>query len=279
MPLHARRLIRKMRGGAQAHLVEADDGHFYVVKFRNNPQHRRILVNELIASVLMRYLQVATPETAIIWVGERFLENEPEAGIQLGSRRIPAETGRHFASRFPGDPAELAVYDFVPDTLLENVVNRRDFLAALIFDKWLSNADSRQSIFFRARVKDWVPSSMAHPLRLGFLALMLDHGYVFGGPHWRFDDAPLQGLYHRPSVYADARSWEDFQPWLDRILHFPELVLDEALRQVPSEWLEDDAAEVERLLMKLLARRKRVPDLIRACARARPELFPHWTDK
>jgi len=26
-----------MRGGAQSHLIEADDGGFYVVKFSNNP--------------------------------------------------------------------------------------------------------------------------------------------------------------------------------------------------------------------------------------------------
>ena len=37
MPLNAVRLIRKMRGGAQAHLLECDDGCFYVVKFLNNP--------------------------------------------------------------------------------------------------------------------------------------------------------------------------------------------------------------------------------------------------
>src|ERR1035438_6617674 len=46
MPLTAVRHVRKMRGGAQAHLLEADDGKWYVVKFRNNPQHRRVLVNE-----------------------------------------------------------------------------------------------------------------------------------------------------------------------------------------------------------------------------------------
>jgi hypothetical protein len=27
--------IRRMRGGAQAHLMRCSDGHFYVVKFRN----------------------------------------------------------------------------------------------------------------------------------------------------------------------------------------------------------------------------------------------------
>ena len=45
MPLTAVRHIRKMRGGAQSHLLQADDGNYYVVKFRNNPQHRRILSN------------------------------------------------------------------------------------------------------------------------------------------------------------------------------------------------------------------------------------------
>ena len=64
MPVDARRLIRKMRGGAQAHLIEAADGHCYVVKFLNNPQHRRILVNEWIASVFLRYLGISTPEAA-----------------------------------------------------------------------------------------------------------------------------------------------------------------------------------------------------------------------
>ncbi len=29
MPVNARRFIRKMRGGAQAHLLEADDGDYY----------------------------------------------------------------------------------------------------------------------------------------------------------------------------------------------------------------------------------------------------------
>ena len=48
MPLTAVRHVRKMRGGAQAHLLEADDGKWYVVKFRNNPQHRRVLVNEVL---------------------------------------------------------------------------------------------------------------------------------------------------------------------------------------------------------------------------------------
>jgi hypothetical protein len=273
MPVHARRLIRKMRGGAQAHLLECDDGHFYVVKFRNNPQHRRILVNEWIASAFLNYLQISTPETAIVNLPADFLAGNSEIHIQLGSRRQPIEPGWHFGSRYPGDPAKVVVYDFIPDLLLDKVVNRREFLGALVFDKWIGNADARQSIFFRARLEQRVPDSRQ---KQGFVAHMMDHGYVFDGPHWTFTDSPLQGLYFRPSVYVQVRSFDDFEPWLGQVIHFPEEIVDQALKQIPPEWLEGDEAALENMLTKLLSRRKRVPDLIRSSQSGRTNPFPNW---
>src|SRR5437667_5992277 len=115
MPTKARRFIRKMRGGAQAHLVEAEDGEFYVVKFRNNPQHRRILINEWVASVFLKYLQISAPATAIIDLAPDFLEANPEVHLSLGTRRVEPEPGWRFGSRYPGDPLRTAVYDFLPD--------------------------------------------------------------------------------------------------------------------------------------------------------------------
>ena len=50
-----------MRGGAQAHLLEADDGRWYVVKFPNNPQQRRVLVNEALSAELLKYLKISVP--------------------------------------------------------------------------------------------------------------------------------------------------------------------------------------------------------------------------
>ena len=275
MPIHAQRLIRKMRGGAQAHLLECDDGHFYVVKFRNNPQHRRILVNEWIASVFLKYLQISTPAAAMVDLSTDFLTAQPDIYLQLGSRRQAVEPGWHFGSRYPGDPGKMMVYDFIPDLLLEKVANLDEFLAVLVFDKWVGNADARQAIFFRARLQQWSPSANL-PQRLGFVAHMMDHGYVFDGPHWTFNDSPLQGLYFRPSVYRKVTSWDDFQPWLDRVVHFPEEVVDQALKQIPPEWLDGDEAALEGLLRKLMSRRKRVPDLIRASRNGRINPFPDW---
>src|SRR5438132_13561699 len=103
MPVHAIRLIRKVRGGAQAHLMECADGRFYVVKFRNNPQHRRILVNEWISAVFLRYLQISVPTIAIVNLSREFLAANAEAYIQLGSKHVEIEPGWHFGSAYPGD--------------------------------------------------------------------------------------------------------------------------------------------------------------------------------
>ena len=273
MPVAAQRLTRKMRGGAQAHLLEASDGNSYVVKFHNNPQHRRILVNEWIASTFLHYLDIAAPETAMVELTQEFLAATPDVHIQLGRERRPVTPGWHFGSRFPGDPMRTVVYDFLPDTLLEQVENLRDFLGILAFDKWMGNADSRQAIFFRARVHDPLAEN---PPRLGFVAQMVDNGYVFEGPHWRWGDSPIQGLYFRPLVYRTVRGLAEFEPWLDRIRNFPEEVVDQAVKRIPPAWLEGDEDELERLLERLLRRRERVPDLIEQCRSGRSNPFPIW---
>jgi hypothetical protein len=283
MPVQATRLIRKMRGGAQAHLLACDDGHFYVVKFRNNPQHRRILINEWIASVFLNYLEISTPAAAIVNLSAGFLEANSEIYIQLGSRHQAVEPGWHFGSRYPGDPGKVMVYDFLPDTLLDKVVNAGEFLGVLAFDKWMGNADARQCIFYRARLRPG-PASAAAPRagfvteapRAGFVAAMMDHGYVFDGPHWTFPDSPLQGLYFRPNIYEKVRGWADFQPWLDRVVYFPDEIVDTAEKQIPPEWLAEDGPALQSMLEKLMSRRRRVPDLIRDSRRGRINPFPEW---
>ncbi|HEY1757293.1 MAG TPA: HipA family kinase [Bryobacteraceae bacterium] len=270
MPVDARRLVRKMRGGAQAHLLEGSDGNCYVVKFSNNPQHRRILVNEWIASVFLRHLGLSSPEVAMVRISEEFLEANTDVYLQLGRERRAPELGWHFGSRFPGEPERMVVYDFLPDALLDKVENAGEFVGVLAFDKWASNADSRQAIFFRARVRDQQEE------RLGFIAQMVDNGYVFDGPHWRLEDSPIQGLYFRPLVYSGVRGLADFEPWLERIRHFPEEVVDQAVKQLPPAWLDGEEADLERLLDRLLSRRKRVADLIQDCRAGRADPFPAW---
>jgi len=277
MPLTAVRHVRKMRGGAQAHLLEADDGHWYVVKFRNNPQHHRVLVNELLSATFLEYLKITAPESAIIQVTPQFLAANPEMHLQAGAQRTEVEAGWHFGSRYPGDPGRLAVYDFLPDSLLEKVVNLDDFRAILVFDKWAGNADGRQCVFYRALVRQGTAEmGQGTPGRPGFIARMIDHGYTFNGPHWDFPESAVQGLYARPTVYRSVQSLDDFQPWLQQVMSFPEEVVDRAWKRIPAVWIADEEDELERMLNQLLERRKRLPELISACREARTNPFPNW---
>jgi len=73
-----------------------------------------------------------------------------------------------------------------------------------------------------------------------------------------------------------VRGLDDFQPWLDQIVHFPEEVVDQAYKQIPPDWIEGDEGAFEKLLETLLRRRKRTPDLLSDCRQEKSNPFPGW---
>ena len=73
--------VRRLRGGAQSHLLRCDDGDYYVVKFKNNPQGVRILANEMLAGKLARTLGLPVPEPEVVEVSEWLVEHTPEMYI------------------------------------------------------------------------------------------------------------------------------------------------------------------------------------------------------
>ena len=132
--LRALEQIRRMRGGAQSHLMRCDDGYYYVVKFQNIPQHRRILVNELLGTRLAACLGLPTVPVEIVAVPEELIRLTPELAVELPRARIPCQPGLQFGSRYPGDPRRLTLHDFLPDEQLREVENLHDFAGMLVFD-------------------------------------------------------------------------------------------------------------------------------------------------
>lgn len=276
MPVRATEFLRKLRGGAQAHLLKAEDGEIYAVKFRNNLQGRRILVNEWIAHAVFRQLRISTPAVAMIELTAEFIGAHAELHVRAADRRIPPAPGWHFGSRYPGDPDRMAVYDYLPRPVLAKVENLHDFRAALVADRWLGNADARQAVFFRARVRQFAPSVAAHGAKVGFVASMIDNGYVCNGPEWTLLDSPGYGLYMQREVYDGVTGLAALQPWLEQVRYFPESVLEAARREIPPSWIEGDEDALDALLEKLLRRRTNVPDLIERARRAQPPAFVNW---
>src|ERR1700689_2058383 len=97
--------IRRMRGGAQAHLMRCADEEYYVVKFQNNPQGGRVLANELLGTRLAARVGLPTPGVAVVVVREQLIEHTEDLVMQLGRGRARCKAGLEFGSRYPGSPA------------------------------------------------------------------------------------------------------------------------------------------------------------------------------
>jgi hypothetical protein len=256
--------IRRMRGGAQGQLMLGADGHIYVVKFQNNPQHTRVLANELVATRLAAAIGLTAPEAELVEVSDWLIENTPELEIDLGRRRERCRAGLHFGSRFAGGTMPGQVVDYLPEDQLAEVKNIGEFAGILALDKWTGNANGRQAVFVRRQRER------------RYKAVFIDFGYCFHAGEWRFEDLPLRGVYYRNVVYREIVGWESFEPWLSRIEKLSDETVWAAANEVPPEWYGGDLSEMEALVEKLLARRGRVRELIEAFGSSDRKPFPQW---
>ena len=274
--LRALEQIRRMRGGAQAHLMRCSDGHYYIVKFQNNPQHKRVLVNELLGTRLAARLGLPTVPLAVVDVPEELIRLTPELAMELARTRLPCVPGLQFGSRYPGDPRRLTLHDFLPDEQLRTVENLHDFAGMLVFDKWTCNTNGRQTLFFRESAAHSARAAEAAPE--AYKTVMIDQGFCFNAGEWNFPDAPLRGLYARNRVYEGVTGMESFAPWLERLeSRITESVLDDVSREIPPQWYDDDLHPLYALLEQLQRRRTRVPDLLREAQKSSRQPFPNWT--
>ncbi len=274
--------------------MRCSDGQYYVVKFQNNPQHRRVLVNELLGTRLASRLGLPTAPVEVVEVSAELIRLTPELCIELPRSRTPVCPGLQFASRYPGDPRQLTLHDFLPDELLREVVNLHDFAGMLVFDKWTCNTNGRQTVFFEERGGKasgaWGTSPGAGAggaagkaagneagSALRYRTVMIDQGFCFNAGNWDFPDAPLRGLYARNRVYEGVTGLESFGPWLERLeKRMTERVLGELAEEVPPEWYEDDYEAVQRLLEQLNRRRGRVEELLLSAKQSNRQPFAAW---
>ncbi len=281
--------IRRMRGGAQSHLMRCADCFYYVVKFQNNPQHRRVLVNEMLGTRLAGRLGLTTAPVEIVEVGAELIRLTPELCIELPRSRTPCAAGLQFGSRYPGDPRRMTLHDFLPDEKLRAVENLFEFAGMLVFDKWTCNTNGRQTIFFeetarrdgRAAFATEEPAAgetketyVRGPV---YKSEMIDQGFCFNAGEWNFPDAPLRGLYARNRVYEGVTGMHSFGPWLDRLeKNITEKVLAELAEEIPPAWYDDEYDAVLRLLEQLHKRKRRVEELILSAKSSNRHPFPGW---
>ena len=266
MAVQAVQHVRRMRGGAQSHLMRCDDGCYYVVKFQNNPQHTRVLANDWLGTRLGRLIGLPMPDVSVVDVDPWLVEHTPELRIELCGHKTLFTPGLSFGSQYVISPMEGQVFDYLPEGMISNVRNLQEFAGVLALDKWTCNANGRQAAFWkRARERK-------------FTASFIDQGYCFNAGEWNFPDAPLRGVFGRNDVYACITGWDSFEPWLGKIESFPESSLWPLAEEIPPEWYGSDTDALQRLFCKLLERRSRVRELVLSFKNSSRNPFPNWKE-
>lgn len=265
--IRAVEFVRRMRGASQPRLLRCEDGGEYVVKFRNNPQHVRVLANEMLASRLALLFGLPVPSPAFVEVLPELIAGNPLLELEIGPRREPCLPGLQFGSRFPGVPGQTLVVDFLPDRLLRKVEDvGRVFLGALVLDKWTCNCNGRQVIFYRSADQEGSAYSAA----------LIDHGFCFNDGDWNFPDSPIRSLYPRRLVYESVRGLQSFEPYLSRVENLEASELEACVRGIPAEWCGDQPEQLLRLVERLYERRRRVRQALVDAKNSQLTPFPNW---
>jgi hypothetical protein len=255
-----------MRGGTQPHLMLAGDGRRYVVKFKNNPVHPRILANEWLATRLALSLGLPMQPVEIIEVSDWLIGHTPKLRMETGERVVPCGGGLQLASLYAADSdQDETVIDRLPKALWLRLGNRPAFAQALPFDKWAGNCDNRQAVFVKRGMKS-----------IRYNAVFLDQGDCFSAAQWAFPDLPLMGAYDHNWVYASVTGWDSFEPALSRLEAIDIAQLWNIAAEVPQEWYQHDAPALSRLVETLSKRRSLIRHLITRFRRSSRNPFPNW---
>jgi hypothetical protein len=164
-------LQRAEAGGTQSQVFRLAGDCIALVKFAENPQGPRVLVNEFVSCRLAQYLEAPVNPSLLVTVDSRLLSaaksaghcpNHYAGGVHCGLVRYPAAA-----------PVDLA------SDLLKTSANFNDLHAILVLEQLVHRQDGRQLLTYP------IPG---RPLSAPRRFAAFDYGFAFGGsPAWSTD--------------------------------------------------------------------------------------------
>jgi hypothetical protein len=245
--LSANKYIRKMRGKSQSVLVRANDGNHYFVKMTNNPVGANSLANELIGALLAKAVGLPVAESKGIYFSDSFIDSHPQLWFELPSGVRRPNKGVQCGSLLLGQTSGTKrPTEYISRSRINKIINREAFLGMYLFDIWANHQDNRQAIFSRLD---------ENTLKVSFI----DHGHMFGGPRWNFDEHFVPALHLETAVYANLWQDEQVASWISIFQSVIPAALQSAADVVHPQWCQGDLSD---LIGRLTARLACLPDLI-----------------
>jgi len=220
--------VRKLPGGSQPVLIQADDGLLYAVKFANNLQGPNLLFNESMGTELYRSCGLPVPAWKPLQITSNFLDRHPYAWIETENGLKKPSAGLCFGSQYIGAAGTRAL-EILPAALFGRIGNRMDFWLAWLVDVCASHTDNRQAIF--------VEESDGN-LQLYFI----DHGHLFGGAAGGGKAHFIAPRYLDSRIYPGVSS-RRLRALVKKLVSVDRKAIRKRLSVIPSEWKTPSALD------------------------------------
>ncbi|MBP1966969.1 HipA family kinase [Paenibacillus aceris] len=241
--------VKPMSGGRSSpHLILFDDGHKYVVKFKNNPQGNWVVTYEYIVNTLAKRLQLPIPQYKVVKIRSQFIKENKEL------EKIGFKPGNQFASQYIED--SVTFLNLPSNLTRDQLVNADQIAGLIVFDHWIGNSDrNTKNLLF-------LPAD-AEGNQYEFK--MIDHANCFNistsNPERKF--LPLK--VRKKEIYRWCNTLLDdtkqLNSYVDRILEIKNEEIYKLIYSMSSDWLVDEDAK-ERLYRHIKYAKKALPKTI-----------------
>ncbi|RBW68788.1 HipA family kinase [Bacillus taeanensis] len=239
--------IRSLDGKSKPQLLLFNDSLTYVVKFKNNRQGTRVLVNEYVVGRLAQLLSLPAAPFKVVSISQEFIKTSSEktakkfkAGNQFASVFIPNCTG---LSRVP------------PRPLREEIENIENIAGMVVFDHWVNNTDRGSN------------NILLEPLPNRKYDLhLIDHANCFPNEFkWTEEtvkENPNQVVHRTVHKWAASLlTAKELQPYVEKIIALSNQSIYKVIQSIPNDW-EVSPSEKAALFAYLVDAKNVLPHLI-----------------
>ena len=254
---------RVKNGCTKPYYVECDDAEIYVVKFKENPQGLRVLINEYVCAEIATILELPIPSPVIVKVSDQFANDYEKELYAHIKQKVRA--GTHFGSR-----KIKKVYPITNANMLESARNKIIIPEIILFDQLVCNRDRDSNggnLLFDYSNMEIVVIDHTHTFDLGTIWTSSDLSQRIGQSFEPFDVSGY--VYNKLVPFVSGNN--PFNSALHKMQRLNDDNLWHIIDSVPKEWgiLDGEKDALQRYLLDRLRRIEQVLPILKP-------LFPYW---
>lgn len=260
----AKRALEGIKNGCtRPYYVSCDDGETYAVKFKENPQGVRTLVNEYVCGEIAVLLNLPLAEPVLVDIEDEFIEDYGSTIQQHIESNISG--GFHFGSKKVRKVTPITSSD-----MLKKANNVHVIPEVILFDQLVCNKDRDRNggnLLFDISNLDIVVIDHTHAFDIGPIWTAIDLKQRIGESFEAFDNVGY--VYRKLVPYIKGNN--PFHTALAKVKSLEASAIGNIINNIPSDWQVSDI-EKEALFEYIMDRAHRIEEVLPVLKSA----FPNW---